>query len=154
MFRVIDNFSAHKDKSQVVYSDPLFTSKGGFMFSFYVYPNGSGSGKGTHLTVGFNLMKGPNDDHLQFPVAGFYTITLMNWKEDKHHVTRYADYSDNMLDKYNTRVTKGEKGACWGLPTFLSHSELERTDVQFVKDDKICFKISFQPLLSAGKLTS
>ncbi len=150
MFRIIDNFSVHKDKSDRTHSDPFFTSKNGFKFKIFVIPNGTGSGEGTHVTVGLNLMKGPNDDDLQFPVAGIFTFTLMNWKEDKHHVTIFFEYTDTMPDINKVRVTKGDTGGSWGASCFLPHSDLTLTDKQYVKDDKMCFKISFDPIVATG----
>ena len=95
--------------------------------------------------MGLNLMKGPNDDDLQFPIAGFFRITLVNWKENNHHVSKYILYNEKTDEKFKAQVTKGDTAGSWGISRFLPHSDLTLTDKQYVKDDKMCFMISFEP---------
>ena len=63
-------------------SPPYYTHIGGYKFCLEVYPNGDGSGKGTHLSVYVRLMDGEHDDdELEWPFEGWITFELLNQKE-------------------------------------------------------------------------
>ena len=38
--------------------------------------------KDTHITVGFNLLRGQYDDDLQWPFEADIVIELLNWREE------------------------------------------------------------------------
>ena len=43
-------------------------------------------GKGTHITITVYLMKGENDNQLQWPFELDVTFGILNWKRDDNHV--------------------------------------------------------------------
>lgn len=45
----------------------FYTSKYGYKMCLRVYLNGDGTGRGTHLSLFFVVMKGPNDALLRWP---------------------------------------------------------------------------------------
>ena len=51
VYRTIQHFSQHKANDKELYTDPFYTSKGGYKVTLRVVPNGQGSGKGTHVSV-------------------------------------------------------------------------------------------------------
>ena len=110
-----------------------------------VDPNGQQeSGKGTHVDVYMCLMKGANDNNLQFPMTGIFTVQVMNWKGNSEHVILTIKFDDDSIPvEGRERVATGEL-AYWGrgLQQFMSHDELK----QYVHEDKICIKITFCPL--------
>ena len=104
--------------------------------------NGDGSGRGTHLSLYVFLLKGEYDDQLQWPFNANITVQLLNWSGDNSHEEKTINHHTAPLE-YRTRVTEGVK-APGGLGNdFISHSVLESvtSDVQFITDNKICFKI-------------
>ena len=62
------------------FSDNFYSGRGGYKLRLKVYPNMSG-----HVGVSINLLPGPNDDTLQFPMRGKFTITLLNQIEHRNH---------------------------------------------------------------------
>ena len=112
-----------------------------------VYPNGKGSSKGTHVSVYIHLMKGPNDDHLQFPINGLFSVQLMNWKKNTHHYQMSIGYDDDTSLRNRERVITGETAAGWGKH-LMSHNELMSEG--YLDEDKMCFRISFEPLPQIG----
>ena len=108
-----------------------------------VVVNGVGSGKGTHLSLYVYLLKGEYDDQLQWPFNANITVQLLNWSGNNSHKETTIPHHTAPLE-YRTRVTEGDRVPCgWGYFQFISHSVLESvtSDVQFITDNKICFKI-------------
>ena len=54
--------------------------------------------------------------------------------------------------KHRQRVTSGERADGSGYFDYLSHAELESSDVdrEYLYEDKMCFKIEFEPILQTG----
>lgn len=48
-------------------SPAFYTSRYGYKMCLRVYLNGDGTGRGTHLSLFFVVMKGPNDALLRWP---------------------------------------------------------------------------------------
>ena len=101
------------------------------------------SGKRTHLSLYVYLLKGEYDDQLQWPFNANITVQLLNWSGDNIHEENTIDHHTAPLE-YRTRVTEGDIApGGQGYHQFISHSVLESvtSDVQFITDNKICFKI-------------
>ena len=79
---VVSNFTKKMKNKQVWYSDPFLAYAGGYQIHLGVVAAGKGNGKGTHISVFLQLMKGPNDDNLNqsghFPIHGYLTLELIN----------------------------------------------------------------------------
>ena len=105
--------------------------------------NGDGSGIGTHLSLCVHLLKGEYDDQLQWPFNANITVQLLNWSGDNGHEEDTIPHHTAPLEN-RTRVTEGDRAPnAFGPIKFISHSVLESvtSDVQFITDNKICFKI-------------
>ena len=105
--------------------------------------NGNGSGIGTHLSLSVYLLKGEYDDQLQWPFNANITVQLLNWSGDNGHEEDTIPHHTAPLE-CRTRVTVGDRAPnAFGPIDFISHSVLESvtSDVQFITDNKICFKI-------------
>jgi TNF receptor-associated factor 4 len=127
-----------------IFSPPFYTSPGGYKTCICVYANGQNSGKGTHISLYAFLMRGGNDDYLPWPFTGRVTVELLNQLENKnHHCEDITFPSDN---KASQQVVNEEKpGHGWGLPEYISHSDLGHNtakNCQYLKDDCLHFKIS------------
>ena len=109
-----------------------------------VHPNGEGSSKGTHVDVFMCLMKGANDNNLQFPMTGIFTVQMMNWKGDIQHFEQSIQFDDYTPVQHRERVVTGERADGLGIQ-FISHNELTSRNKQYLHEDKMCFKILYEP---------
>ena len=131
------NFQQHKSDGDEWYSPPVYTGHQGYKISLYVYANGCGSGKGTHISVYTCLMKGEFDESLKWPFRGVIAIQLLDQVTGVNHVTREVTYRDSTPDGYCIRVTSREWSDGWGYPRFIAHSELKP---KYLQIDTLPFK--------------
>ena len=154
VYRTIEQFRMNKENEAQLYTDPFYTAQGGYKMTLCVYPNGHGSGKGTHISAYICLMKGGNDHNLPFPISGIFTIKLLNWKQDTGHVVKTVLFDETISLECRQQVTTGQRAAAgWGHDGFLSHTELmeESSDHQYLYEDKLCFQILFEPINQTGQ---
>ena len=116
-----------------------------------VFPNGQGSSKATHVDVYMCLMKGANDNNLQFPMTGIFTVQVMNWMGDIQHFAKSIAFDDNVTVMHRERVVTRERADGWGKQKFISLNELTSSNKQYLHEDKMCFKINFYPLPQTGQ---
>jgi len=118
-------------------SKPFFTSPNGFRLRSSVYPNGLNRGKGTHVSVFLQVLNGPFDSYLLWPLTGTFEVELLNQLEDKNHHKELINFADD-----NCNVPGGSG---WGCPLFVRHSKLQlcsSSNTQYLKDDNLYFRIS------------
>ena len=131
-----------KDNKLDWFSDPFFANS--YKLCLRVYANGCGNCKGTHLSVFFCIMKGPNDDNLSWPLRGIFTVQLLNQLSNEGHYSKKVVYQGNP-NEYGDKVVADEKSSLgWGLSSFMPHTELFNNTAacQFFKDDCVFLKIS------------
>ena len=150
VYRTIQHFSLHKANDKELYTDPFYTSKGGYKVTLRVDPNGYGSSKGTDVDVFMCLMKGANDNNLQFPMTGIFTVQVMNWMGDIQHFEQSIAFDDDTPVEYRERVVTGERTDGRGIQ-HMSHNELTSSNKQYLHEDNMCFKINFHPLPQTGQ---
>ena len=127
-----------------VYPPPFYTHSHGYKFCVDVYPQGNGSGKGTHVSVYTHLMKGQFDDHLKWPFRGEITIQIVNQDGDHDHVEKTIDYDDEAPDGIAGRVTGKNKASGRGFPEFLPLAHLgynRAKKTQYGKDGVIIVRV-------------
>ena len=90
-------------------------------------------------------MKGANDNNLQFPMTGIFTVQVMNWKGDIQHFERSIQFDDYTPVERRERVVTGERADGLGKH-LMSHNELTSSNKQYLHEDKMCFKILYEPL--------
>ena len=142
----ISEFSKHKTAADRWYSAPFYTHPQGYKFSVIVRANGGGSGEGTHVSVGVQMMKGEYDDSLTFPFRGAFTVEIINWQEDRHHIRVVIPITDDNDDdrRVGGRVTVGDYApliqySMKMLPhTYLGYNPT--TNTQYLDDDD-CMRI-------------
>ena len=150
------DFEKHKRKNDRWYSEPFYTHPDGYKMCLGVYANGSGDGKGTHVTVYVHLMQGEFNNHLKWPFRGDITIQLLNQLEDEEHHSKTIHFTDRTHDHSAGRVTTGERGLGWGYATFIAHTNLvgedddsdddvydiHPTKYMYLKSDSLYFKVT------------
>ena len=142
---VITNFAEKKSSNRVWHSLPFYTHPQGYKMCLTVYANGEGAGKGTHVSVYANAMRGAFDDNLKWPFQGRIVLQLCNQLEDKRHCGHIISFSKTTDPKAISRVTGQERAesGC-GTPTLLAHNDLNfnpANNCQYLKNDCLHFRI-------------
>ena len=124
------------------YSAPFYSHFGGYKMCLKVYANGSGDGKGTHVSVFTHLMKGENDDNLKWPFRGTITVTLLNQLQSNNHHSKTIKYNENASEAFSGRVKEGRSGG-WGKNEFIRHTNLSHnTEKNIVYLQNDCLYLS------------
>ena len=66
----IGDFSGKKRANEKWVSPSIYTHNRGYKFHLNVHPNGYATGKGSHLSVSAQLMRGEYDNDLDWPFEG------------------------------------------------------------------------------------
>ncbi|XP_008823038.1 TNF receptor-associated factor 5 isoform X1 [Nannospalax galili] len=122
-----------------VFSQPFYTSRCGYRLCARAYLNGDGSGKGTHLSLYFVVMRGEFDSLLQWPFRQRVTLMLLDQSGKKNHImeTFKADPSSSSFKRPD-----GEMNIASGCPRFVAHSTLENAKNTYLKDDTLFLKVA------------
>ncbi|CAI8000660.1 TNF receptor-associated factor 4, partial [Geodia barretti] len=127
-----------------VYLPSFFSHSHGYKMSIFVYPDGIGNGKGTHVSLFACLMRGEYDDHLKWPFRGKITVQIVNQAGDHSHIEKIIPYTDKTPSTGAGRVTDKERGVEWGFHQFLALTDLEynaENDTQYLRDDIIIVRV-------------
>ena len=139
----VDKFKYHMESEKEWVSEPFYTHPQGYKMCVEVFISGLDISK-KYLSLYTCVMKGENDDKLSWPFYGKLTVQLLNQKSDEHHHVYTIHYDESIPQHYCERVLIGERNRGWGNHRFISHSKISQEDsqVQYVKDDCIKFRIS------------
>jgi TNF receptor-associated factor 4 len=122
------------------YSPHFYTHPNGYKVSLRVDANGSGTGKGTHLSVYVHLVRGEFDDQLKWPFHGKITIKLVDQEENKHHVVTTVHLNARVPEQYREQVIKRDRSVDGiGYPKFMLLAKLQP---KYLKND--CIKLCVQ----------
>ena len=141
----LNRFEEMKKNNKHWYSLPFYTHPRGYKMCLKVYANGSGDGKGTHVSVYAYLMRGEFDDHLKWPFQGHVTVAILNQLKDNNHATYTIKFTEATESKHIGRVTIGDRAPSgWGYRTFIAHTDLNykpAKNCQYLKYDCLRFQI-------------
>ncbi|XP_034608031.1 TNF receptor-associated factor 2 isoform X3 [Trachemys scripta elegans] len=118
-----------------VFSPAFYTSKYGYRMCLRVYLNGDGTGRGTHLSLFFVVMKGPNDALLRWPFNQKVTLMLLDQNNREHIIDAFRP--DVTSSSFQRPVT--EMNIASGCPLFCPVSKMEAKN-SYVRDDAIFIK--------------
>ncbi|XP_065901622.1 TNF receptor-associated factor 4-like [Dysidea avara] len=139
----MSNFTYYKTRGINWYSEPFYSHETGYKLCLLVYPDGNGDGKGTHLSVYLNIMKGSHDDELTWPLRGKFEITLLNQLNNSEHCSRSVIINND--HRYTGRVTRRYRAVGgFGVSKFVSHEDLLKVTIkcQYLKETCVFFKIN------------
>ena len=141
---IINKFSEKKKVNGEWYSSSFYTHNRGYKFRLEVYPNGVGTGRGSHLSVYFQLMRGEYDNELEWPFEGDVRVELLNWREDKNHHSKTIECSDHDGVKFSRVTNQFEIATGLGKHEFISHTDLMSTtnNTEYLCDNYIKLRIS------------
>jgi len=78
-------YSEKKSSGESFFSPPFYTHCFGYKACLRVIPMGIDDCKGTHMYVSVDMLDGPNDANLQWPVKGEFTVSLFNQVKNTNH---------------------------------------------------------------------
>ena len=125
-------------------SEPFFSHNIGYKMSLSVLPPGVGDGKGTHMSVYLNLMKGPHDDELTWPMRGKFEVRLLNQISDCEHHCVTVNFCSNIPCGAAGKVIDSGKALRREKSKFISSENLHKVTptCQYLKDDCIFLQVS------------
>ena len=138
VFKLID-YKEKKENNEEFTSPSFYTSPEGYHMAISVYVNGYGHGKGTHVSIFVEILKGKFDAKLTWPFTGNFKIELLNQLADKNHQVKEITFET----EDNARV-----GDDWGYSAFIPHSDLSHNpsnNTQYLKEDTLYFRVSVKP---------
>ena len=133
----LTDFLEKKQADKVWTSPPYYTHTRGYKFCLKVYPNGDGSGKGTHISVYACLMRGEYDSELEWPFEGAVSVQLCNWREEKNHLRENFGREMFCAMKEDTAIV-------YGNPEFITHTDLTlntTTNTQYLYGNCLQLKV-------------
>ena len=145
----IENFReslkvAKRGRNTIIFSGNFFTGPNGYKLALHMYPNGTGDGKNTHISVYLTIHRGKYDAVLPWPFRKTVTFTLIDQEEKLMHRENYVKklaYNEQNSDVFARPVTDSNTGR--GFPTFISHQELRRR--RFIEDDTLFLQVQTGP---------
>lgn len=119
-------------------SQPFYTSRCGYRLCARAYLNGDGSGKGTHISLYFVVMRGEFDSLLLWPFKQKVTLMLLDQSGKKNHIMEVFRADPNSS---SFKRPDGEMNIASGCPRFVPHAVLENTKNTYIRDDTLFLKV-------------
>ncbi|XP_015361213.1 TNF receptor-associated factor 2 isoform X7 [Marmota monax] len=122
-------------RTPAIFSPAFYTSRYGYKMCLRVYLNGDGTGRGTHLSLFFVVMKGPNDALLRWPFNQKVTLMLLDQNNREHVIDAFRP--DITSSSFQRPVS--DMNIASGCPLFCPVSKMEAKN-SYVRDDAIFIK--------------
>ncbi|KAM9326162.1 TNF receptor-associated factor 2 [Gastrophryne carolinensis] len=119
-----------------MFSPPFYTSKYGYKMCLRIYLNGDGTGRGTHISLFFVVMKGPNDALLRWPFNQKVTLMLLDQNNREHVIDAFRP--DITSSSFQRPVS--EMNIASGCPLFCPLSKLDGKN-SYIREDTIFIKV-------------
>ena len=127
-------------------SEPFYTGECGYKVILHLFPNGSSTGKNTHLSIYLRIMKGDFDSILKWPFAKQFTFSLIDQQENlygRENITKTIPGNLEQQD-CNSRPL-GECNSRWGFTKFVAHDVL--TKRAYILEDIIFIQAKFETVV-------
>ncbi|NWQ60018.1 TRAF2 factor, partial [Neopipo cinnamomea] len=119
-----------------LYSPAFYTAKYGYKVCLRVYLNGDGTGKGTHMSLFFVVMKGDYDALLPWPFRHKVTFMLLDQNNREHVIDAFRPD----LTSASFQRPVHDMNVASGCPTFLPLAKLQSPKHAYVKEDTLFLK--------------
>ncbi|NXY00102.1 TRAF1 factor, partial [Centropus bengalensis] len=119
-----------------LYSPAFYTAKYGYKVCLRVYLNGDGTGKGTHVSLFFVVMKGDYDALLPWPFRHKVTFMLLDQNNREHVIDAFRPD----LTSVSFQRPVNDMNVASGCPMFLPLSKLQSPRYAYVKEDTLFLK--------------
>ncbi|NXA91389.1 TRAF2 factor, partial [Melanocharis versteri] len=117
-------------------SPAFYTAKYGYKVCLRVYLNGDGTGKGTHMSLFFVVMKGDYDALLQWPFRHKVTFMLLDQNNREHIIDAFRPD----LTSASFQRPVNDMNVASGCPMFLPLSKLQSPKHAYVREDTLFLK--------------
>ena len=118
------------------------THRGGYRMQAHIYLNGNGRCAGTHMSVFVQVVLGPDDCLLRWPLMGVLTVILVDQEKNARPIACTLR-SDPASSSFQRPIGTSEINIASGCPDFASTDIL--SDGRYVKDDIMFLQICFDP---------
>ena len=140
---MVNSFTKQKETLSRFYSPPFYSSSQGYKFIIGV--DAASTNEKSHIGLHAQLMKGKNDELLDWPCCVDIFITLVNWRENKNHYTKNLCIS-NQCEEANCQIASEELSTrdCGGFKKFIAHSALlynASSGTQYLQNDCLYFRV-------------
>ena len=127
-------------ENSVLYSPPFYTGQnGGYKISLFLYMDGDGSGKGTHLSFFLTLMRGEYDVLLTWPFRQTVTLMLLDQDRQQNNITKWFKPDPAECDASLWQPSlHSEMNIPFGCPEFAPLPVLDNPC--YVKNDKMILR--------------
>nr|XP_006640571.1 PREDICTED: TNF receptor-associated factor 2-like isoform X2 [Lepisosteus oculatus] len=122
-------------RAPAMFSPAFYTSKYGYKMCLRIYLNGDGTGRGTHLSLFFVVMRGQNDALLKWPFNQKVTLMLLDQNNREHIIDAFRP--DVTSSSFQRPVS--EMNIASGCPLFCPLSKLDSKN-SYIRDDTIFIK--------------
>ncbi|XP_078498202.1 TNF receptor-associated factor 2 isoform X1 [Lissotriton helveticus] len=122
-------------RSPAMFSPAFYTSKYGYKMCLRIYLNGDGTGRGTHLSLFFVVMKGQSDALLRWPFNQKVTLMLLDQNNREHIIDAFRP--DITSSSFQRPVS--DMNIASGCPLFCPISKLESKN-SYMREDTIFIK--------------
>ncbi|NXH03252.1 TRAF1 factor, partial [Loxia leucoptera] len=119
-----------------LYSPAFYTAKYGYKVCLRVYLNGDGTGKGTHMSLFFVVMKGDYDALLPWPFRHKVTFMLLDQNNREHIIDAFRPD----LTSASFQRPVNEMNVASGCPLFLPLAKLQSPKHAYVREDTLFLK--------------
>uniref|UniRef100_A0AAV2MPV5 MATH domain-containing protein n=1 Tax=Knipowitschia caucasica TaxID=637954 RepID=A0AAV2MPV5_KNICA len=122
-------------RAPAMFSPAFFTSKYGYKMCLRIYLNGDGTGRGTHLSLFFVVMRGHSDALLKWPFNQKVTLMLLDQNNREHIIDAFRpDISSSSFQR-----PVSDMNIASGCPLFCPLAKLDSKN-SYVRDDTIFIK--------------
>ena len=146
----IDGFSqilkkAKNEGKEIIYSDPFYTKTEtdgfGYKLKVLIYPDGTGDGKNTHLSVFIIIMKGEYDAILPWHFSKKVMFTLIDQQDE---LGKRENKTMEFIGQNNSSFTRPttEENIAIGFKCFISHEELKSQ--HYIVDDTLFLQVEIR----------
>ncbi|XP_022357195.1 TNF receptor-associated factor 2 isoform X3 [Enhydra lutris kenyoni] len=122
-------------RTPAIFSPAFYTSRYGYKMCLRIYLNGDGTGRGTHLSLFFVVMKGPHDALLRWPFNQKVTLMLLDQNNREHVIDAFRP--DVTSSSFQRPIS--DMNIASGCPLFCPVSKMEAKN-SYVRDDAIFIK--------------
>ncbi|KAG7481071.1 hypothetical protein MATL_G00062790 [Megalops atlanticus] len=136
----ITNFSRRRQdavagRAPAMFSPAFYSSKYGYKMCLRLYLNGDGTGRGTHLSLFFVVMRGKCDALLKWPFSQKVTLMLLDQNNREHIIDAFRP--DVTSTSFQRPIS--EMNIASGCPLFCPLAKLG-TKSSYLREDTIFIK--------------
>ncbi|MBN3299332.1 TRAF2 factor, partial [Amia calva] len=123
-------------RTPAMFSPAFYSSKYGYKMCLRLYLNGDGTGRGTHLSLFFVVMRGKNDALLKWPFSQKVTLMLLDQNNREHVIDAFRP--DVTSSSFQRPIS--EMNIASGCPLFCPLAKLSGAKSSYLRDDTIFIK--------------